>query len=89
MYFKDKEDKEAKKQGLEKLAEAVEFNLKIGSNEYAARGLLEIAKRQEPEEAKESIERIRDILGSWEYKDSVDYKKIRNQAEKIQESLTH
>ena len=90
VYFKDKEDKEAnKKKGLELLAEAVEFNLEIGSNEWAARGLLEMAKKQEPEEAKESIARIREILGSWKYKDSKDVKEILENADKIEESLSH
>lgn len=89
VYFKEEEDKEAKKQGLKLLAEAVEFNLEIGSNEHAARGLLEMAKRQEPEEAKESIARIREILGSWEYKGSEDVEGIRKKADDIEESLTH
>ena len=87
VLFRDKEDKEANRRGLELLAEAVEFNLEIGSNEFAARGLLEMAKRQEPEEAKESIERIRDILGSWEYKDSEDVKRIRKDADEIESNL--
>ena len=35
-----------------------------------------MAERQEPDEAKESIARIRDILGSWEYKGSEDVEGI-------------
>lgn len=89
VYLKDKEDKEAKKKGLRLLAEAVEFNLEIGSNEWAARGLLRMAEIQEPEEANGSIDRIREILDSWEYNDSVDVKNIRKDADKIKESLSH
>ncbi len=84
VYFKDKE---AKKQGLKLLAEAVEFNLEIGSNEWAARGLLRMAEIQEPDEAKESIARIRETLGSWEYKDSEDVEGILKDAEKIESDL--
>ena len=69
------------------MAEAVEFNLEIGSNEWAARGLLRMAEIQEPDEAKESIARIRETLGSWEYKDSEDVEGILKDAEKIESDL--